>query len=290
LAPLNASTVAIYNVLDLISAQDTILHVEYDREATDNNVHIEYELITQDQGDSFLSDNLYLKLQDSFSGYNLNGLPVPNPNLSPPEKYGVDFQPRQSMFENRVSALQNYLSHVNNVLKNFPIVETRKFNLLNSSEPEPTVSSGAWNKRVADLSELYYQNLAVVPVGYKYLVVTDSEQQGEWAIYTVVLAGLVKVLELTRVQSYDTSLWWNRVDWYQVGYNSTTTATVEVTDYADLATLLVPIGSSVKVTANAQNKFEIYLRTATGWDRVARSERAASARCWLSQSRAISLR
>ena len=268
LAPLNASTVAIYNVLDLISAQDTILHVEYDREATDNNVHIEYELITQDQGDSFLSDNLYLKLQDSFSGYNLNGLPVPNPNLSPPEKYGVDFQPRQSMFENRFSALQNYLSHVNNVLKNFPIVETRKFNLLNSSESEPTVSSGAWNKRVADLSELYYQNLAVVPIGYKYLVVTDSEQQGEWAIYTVVLAGLAKVLELTRVQSYDTSLWWNRVDWYQVGYNSTTTATVEVTDYADLATLLVPIGSSVKVTANAQNKFEIYLRTATGWDRV----------------------
>ena len=28
------------------------------------------------------------------------------------------------------------------------------------------------------------------------------------------------------------------------------------------------VGASVKVTANAQNKWEIYLRTDTGWDRV----------------------
>ena len=40
--------------------------------------------------------------------------------------------------------------------------------------------------------------------------------------------------------------------------------------YAALATveLQTPVGASVKVTANAQGKFEIYRRTVTGWDRV----------------------
>jgi hypothetical protein len=44
----------------------------------------------------------------------------------------------------------------------------------------------------------------------------------------------------------------------------------EVNNYSDLATITTttPIGASVKVTANAQNKFEIYVRTVTGWDRV----------------------
>ena len=101
--------IALYNAADYIDAEDTIINIEFDRELTDNNVHVEYELIAQDKADAFLSNNLYRKLQDSFCGYNLNGLPVPNPILSPPEKYGVDFQPRQSMFADRFTALKNYL-------------------------------------------------------------------------------------------------------------------------------------------------------------------------------------
>jgi hypothetical protein len=42
----------------------------------------------------------------------------------------------------------------------------------------------------------------------------------------------------------------------------------EVTNYAGLDEITVTIGSSVKVTANAQGKYEIYLRTADSWTRV----------------------
>ena len=270
MAPLNSSTVAIYNVLDLISAQDTILHIEYDREANDDNVHIEYELIAQDKADSFLSTNLYLKLQDSFCGVNSNGAAVPDPNLSPAEKYGVEFRPRQSMFADRFVALQNYLVHANNVLANYPVVETRKFNLLNSKEQEPNSASGAWNKRVADLTELGYQDITAVPLGYKYLVASDSTNNGFWTIYEVETAFSTQIRELVliRVQSYDTARYWSTIDWYLPGYNSTIKPVAEVPVYAGLATLTVPVGASVKVTANAQGKFEIYQRTLTGWDRV----------------------
>jgi hypothetical protein len=52
------------------------------------------------------------------------------------------------------------------------------------------------------------------------------------------------------------------------GYNTSSKIVVEVPNYASLNTVDVPTGSSVKVTANAQGKYEIYLRTVTGWDRV----------------------
>jgi hypothetical protein len=268
LAPLDASTVAIYNVLDLISATETILHIEYDQTANDANVHIEYELIAQGRADSFLSSNLYLKLQDSFCGVNSSGAPVPDPGLSPAERYGVEFRPRQSMFVDRFAALENYLGRANAVLKNYPISEIRKFDLLNSREPEPSTASDAWNQRVADLTELSYQNLALVNPGWKYLVATDADNNGLWTIYQVVSGAAQNELTLIRVQNYDTALYWSYINWYQPGYNSTVNPVAEVANYAALATLNVPVGASVRVTANSQNKFEIYQRTVTGWDRV----------------------
>ena len=272
IAPLSANTIAIYNALEFISAADTILHIEFDRQPTIANVHQEYQLVAAGRADSFINDNLYKKLLDSFCGTNVAGANVPDPLLSPAERYGVQFRPRQSMFVNRFGALQNYLERANKIFLQFPIVEIRKFNLLNSSQPEPAAGSGAWNKRVANLEELSFQNINTVPLGYRYLVVSDSGQNGLWTIYEVAL-NLVgqRDLNLIGVQTYDTRKYWVTIDWYEPGYNSTIQPIAEVTNYSDLATLSLeqaPIGSSVKVTANAQGKFEIYLRTDLDWKRV----------------------
>jgi hypothetical protein len=273
IAAINASTVAIYNGLDFISAQDTILHINYDREYTDDNIHTEFELIAQDRPDSFLSNGLYRKLQDSFCGVNTVGAKVPDTMLSPAERYGVQFRPRQSMFADRFAALENYLVRTNTILRHYPIIETRRFNLLNSQEPEPTVASGEWNLRLANIEQLSYQDLDEVPVGYKYLIVSDSTNGGLWTIYTVLagstLLGSPKTTQLSRVQTYDTRKYWYHIDWYQPGYNSDVIPVAEVPNYASLATLThISVGDSVKVTANAQGKFEIYLQTTTGWSRV----------------------
>jgi len=273
LAPINASTVALYNSSDYIEASDTILDIEFDREYTNSNVHVEYELIPQDRADGFLSDNLYRKLQDSFCGVDTFGNLVPDPNLGIAERYGVQFRPRQSMFVDRFEALRNYLTRVNNVLSLYPISESRSFNLLNSSEPEPSANSTTdpWNLRVANLEILGFQNIYAVPMGYKYLVVSDSDNRGLWTIYTVEADPLNiggRELVLTRVQGYNTLDYWSYIDWYLPGYNSSTKVVAEVPVYASLNTLTVSVGSSVRVTANAQGKWEIYLLTDTGWNRV----------------------
>ena len=272
-AILDASTVAIYNGTQYLSAADTILRVEFEQVLSDANVHTEFQLIAENDPKSFLADNLYRKLQDSFCGYTVLGAQVPDPFLSPPEQYGVLFNPRQSMFIDRFLALENYLTRANTILKYLPIVELRRLILLNSSEPIPAASSNAYNKILETIEQLSYQDLSQVPVGYNYLILSDSTYNGAWTIYTVTLesnaAGAPKTTQLTRVQNYDTRNYWTHVDWYQLGYNPTTTPVAEVPNYASLVTLTnITVGHSVKVLANAQGKFEIYLKTDTGWDRV----------------------
>ena len=279
IAPLSANTVALYNAKGLLSASDTILHVEYSRQAdgSTGDIHTEYAFIADGRPDSFLNANLYRKLLDSFSGQDTVGNLVPDPLLSLGLQYGVEFRPRQSMFADRFTALQNYLGRANTILAQYPISETRSFNLLNSSEPTPAANSGAWDYAVPNLEILYYQNLAIVPLGYLYLVESDSSQNGRWTIY-VVAQGFVpgtRVLNLVQVQTYDTPLYWNYINWYLPGYNSSVQPLVTVANTAGLQALSisqVPIGSSVKVTANGQGKYEIYLRTGissvTGWQRV----------------------
>jgi len=163
IAPINASTVAIYNGLPYISAEDTVLHIEYDQTPNDDAVHVEYNLVTQNRADGFLIPTSYRKWLDSFSGYDTVGNPVPDPFLPESERYGINFRPRQSMFANRFLALQNYLQQANSVMKDLPIREIRSFPLLESSEPIPTSSSEEWNLQVANLAELSYQDLAIVP-------------------------------------------------------------------------------------------------------------------------------
>jgi hypothetical protein len=132
IAPINASTIALYNAADYIDAEDTIISIEFDRELTNDNVHVEYELIAQGRADAWLSNGLYRKLQDSFCGVDTAGNLVPDVNLGPAERYGVQFRPRQSMFVNRFAALKNYLERANTVLAQFPISENQTFVLLNS--------------------------------------------------------------------------------------------------------------------------------------------------------------
>lgn len=276
MAALDASTVALYNCDREIVAQDTALHIEFDRELNTNNVHVEYQLVAENRDDGFLNDTLYRKLQDSFCGADTAGNLVPDVFLSPPERYGVDFRPRQSMFLDRFDALRNYIVKANSVIAQYPVVESRTFTLLNSSEPEPSSASGEWNLRVATLEILGFQDIYSVPVGYRYLVESDSNQRGLWTIYQVVFTeGVVpdsisgRELELVRVQNFRTTDYWEFVDWYQPGYNRSTKPVAEVATVSALDTVSVPTGESVRVTANAQGKFEIYERNGAGWTRVA---------------------
>jgi hypothetical protein len=265
-AALAPSAIALYNGAPYISAQDTILTVNFDRIKNDDNIHTEYDLVADGNPDSFIGAGLYRKLLDSFCGEDTLGGLVPDPTLSPANRYGVQFRPRQSMFVDRFVALQNYLTRANKILALYPIVDMRSFALLNSADPEPSVSSGMWNKRVATYEILTYQDLWAVPLGYKYLVASDETVDGLWTIYTVEMdeLGVERILHLSLVQTYDTRQYWTYVNWVKVGYNNNVKPLLEVETYADLLRITPDVGLTVKVLKNSSGKYEVYEYQNTG--------------------------
>lgn len=272
MVPLSASAVALVNARSFISADDTILHIEWDQQANDDLVHNEYDLIADGRENSRLSTNLFTKLKDSLCGINEQGKEVPDPRLPVAMRYGVLNRPRQSMFVDRFTALENLVSFVNRVMSRFALAELNlSFSLLNSREPEPSSASGAWNMRVDNLEQLGWQDINIVPLGYRYLVATDALNNGLWTIYTVTQdEALTRSLLLSQVQSYDTRRYWSYVDWYLEGYDPDVPARFEVPLFADLSTIPDPYsGLTARVTSNAQGRWEIYRYDSDQWQRVA---------------------
>lgn len=268
-----ADTVALFNVGEMLVADDIVLHVEFETIKTDNNVHVEYELIAENNPSSFMSARLYRKFVDSFCGVDSLGNAVPDRTLSPAEMYGVSYRPRQSMFKDRFAALKNYITRVNSVLLQTPIRETKVFQLLNTYDLPPGSATGAWNKRMLSEIELQYQDLASDGNGFRYLVEHDSRNAGRWAIYEVVenasVAGPVFTLKLVQVQYYDTRQYWNYVNWYAPGYNSAMKPSAEVGYASELDRLSVPDRTLVRVRTNGTGHWELYDRVGDEWQRVA---------------------
>lgn len=135
----------LYNSLEYINAKDSILHIGYSTGASADVQHNEYVLIQENNPDSFLPglpdtmpDNqpgsLYEKMLDSLTGVDISGAVVPDPYLPLPVQSGVLARPRQSFFNDRLGALQNYVGSANAVLKQFPVVELVNLTLLSETD------------------------------------------------------------------------------------------------------------------------------------------------------------
>jgi hypothetical protein len=140
LAPITTNVVSLYNCSESIQDYTSILHLGYAQSENTDQAHQSWSMIKEGVDEDFLTglptstnkspSGLYLKYLDSFSGLDAQGLPVPDPQLPLLVKYGVSTRPRQSMFINRNSALDNYLSYANNILIQYPIVEIRNLGFL----------------------------------------------------------------------------------------------------------------------------------------------------------------
>ena len=156
-APLLPNTFALYNAYENINASDTVLHIGFSTGTNDDVSHSLYSLIRAGFADDFLpglpgfstSDipkSLYNRMLCSLCGVDAAGAVVPNPYLPKPVQNGILVRPNQSFFRNRFYALKNYLAYANEVLAQYPIVETRQpsfLNLVGEDNPS-TISNPNW--------------------------------------------------------------------------------------------------------------------------------------------------
>jgi hypothetical protein len=95
---------------------------------------------------------------------------------------------------------------------------------------------------------------------YSVLVLSDAESRGLWSKYTLIENELVKI----QTQSYNTSLYWDVVDWVSPDYNQfrKITATYELP--YEIAELELSPGDYIKINNNGRGRFLILKKLAPG--------------------------
>ena len=255
---------ALYNCNTIIRNQDCLIHLDFEKTYTESNIHSEFELFAENNPSAFIGDTLYNKLLDSFCGVDRNNSPVPATGILFPENSGT--LPMQSMFRNRLGALQTFFEFVNTQAALVPIAEYRQLKILSSYDLPPVALDNLWDKQLATKEELEFQDFALAGIGYRYLVLNDESRSNKWAIYTLN-SQLVPVV--TQSQTFDSRDYWSFVDWYDPSISRSVRVVKEVQTEAALSTVDAYDNIIVKVKQNVQGLWEIYQYVENNWKRVA---------------------
>ena len=145
----------LHNSNSLISGKDVAVNFRYwTIDNQDNNIHTEYQIITDGLDTSRPNSVIESKWFDSLVGVDKYNREVPDPTLSVKQKYGTQNRPRQSWFVNRQEALKQFIERVNRVLADELAVDSLNLNNLVEKDPLPSILSGAYDTAIDTEEEL----------------------------------------------------------------------------------------------------------------------------------------
>jgi len=176
LAMFGSDNFAIYNCRSLIKDEDTILHFEYYKteEVKINNLHREYNLLTEGLATSQPNDRLVNKWIDSLVGYDEQKTLLPVTTLSPARRYGILDQPLQTMFVNRTEALKQVIERINLVLAKNLIVDEYDISKLSSKDPVPNTVSREYDTIVENETLLRFVGTSKIKQAVLDVEITDG--------------------------------------------------------------------------------------------------------------------
>jgi hypothetical protein len=246
-AIIKKNAVIVYNVGKYLSAQNTILHLDYELLKNTSVIHSEYELIQKSNPISLVPDKISNKMIDSLAGLDVLGRVVPDPKLGAADKVGISVRPRQSIFIDRLQAMSNLVDYVNSVLIIKPITRQYDLTTLNSAEEQPSLKLGEYDLAIATEEDLNYIDLTTLSTGYKVLVEQNTLQDNLWTLHELQADD---TWDIVRIQSYKTNLYWDYVDWYAEGYDDTTVIEYVVETLPDALKLPTAAGDQILVKIN----------------------------------------
>jgi hypothetical protein len=277
------NAIALYNCKQFLRESDVVLSIDYDLAENEDNIHAEYQLVSEGDADSRPTPDVITKLIDSLSGSDIDGRLVPDVTLSLGRRYGKEFRPRQTMFRDRTAAIKVAQDYINSVFSAYPILLDKDTADLLAEEPVPAVYSGEYDDVVEDITERDYLNIIILAVGYRVLVRSDDGVDGRWTIYEVRNEGFNKIWHLYRVQAYVNEQYLERIDWTAAG-ETFITKTDYVIDFTyQLVTLVPKAGDTVKVKDDGRGYYSILKADDNGkWQPMIREKAtlAISDRIW----------
>lgn len=147
----------LYNSKQYLTDQDVAINIRFwTTDSVDNNIHRQYQIISEGLDISVPSEPIIKKWFDSLVGFTTEGYPVPNPNLGEKQRYGILNKPRQGMFKNRVEALKQAVEHINYVFSKNILVDDFDITPFFDKEPVPTLVSKLYDIEITDDLELTF--------------------------------------------------------------------------------------------------------------------------------------
>lgn len=252
IATLAQNSLALYNISDLLSAKDIVLHLDTSDVRNSNLIHNEYQLLQQGNPNQVIPNRIINKIRDSLVGFDSAGKLVPDPLLPPENSIGLLIRPRQGVFVNRLSALKNYIQRLNTIFVEYPILLISNAATLYAEAPLPA----EYDAQVASYSEISYLDTDAFADGYSILVPSDSRYNGRWSLYK--FNGITRVFELREIQSYKTSLFWTPIDWYSNDFIQGNDINHVVSTYGGIQALVLTANDYIKVLDDGEGNWLIY--------------------------------
>lgn len=252
IAPIDLNAMALYNIGDRLSGTDIVLHIEVSEQRNSNLLHNEYQLIQEGNPTQIIPFRVINKLRDSLVGFNQSGQLIPDPTISLENRTGILLRPRQSFFVNRLPALKTFVTSLNAVFQTEPILLITNASKLYAEEAPPLQVDA----ETGSSTELSYLSTSEFPNGYSVLIRNDADYNGKWTYYT--FNATTQAFELTKIQSYKTTLFWDAIDWYDQTYSQGSPITYTINRYADIQTISPVAGNTIKILDNGNGQWLIY--------------------------------
>lgn len=257
-AAIDDRNIIVSNVGHYLHSFDTVLSLTYTYKPNQQNTYTEWELVRQNDPASLPSQPFWNKLTDSLTGKDGLQNIVPDAFLSAPTRYGVLIRPRQTMYVDRQQAVKIWVDNVNYKLSEILLVtdinRSSWVTYFDSAEPPPTA-----DYTVGTLASM--RGLGnTIPDGSSILVLGGADTNGLWTLFSYSWNGGNNQFTRTLVQSYNTPLYWQYVDWYQddLGITSSTIPNYTVPDLAGRSAYAGIEGVLVKVTNSGTGSWALY--------------------------------
>ena len=184
LALTGTNSVSLVNIASYLANSDVVLAVEYwNVDNIEQNIHSQWKLISNDTIVN-IPKNIEQKWIDSLCGADTSGRAVPETNLPPKLRYGIENRPRQSMFVNRVEALKEFVEQVNADLLSTQIVNNYNISKLESYDVSPTLVTALYDVILDTDLELPYANINLFQTPSLVPIITNGRLTGITIIST----------------------------------------------------------------------------------------------------------
>jgi hypothetical protein len=165
-----------FNLKDTLVSDSALLNIQYKKSnGRINNVHNEYQLLTEGVADSLPSETLERKWIDSLLGVDSAGNRVPDTDLPIKTRYGLSFRPRQSMFVDKFKALEIVVNNINSILLQRPFSDLIDFTNFNDTDLPPNEKLNEYDLVVN--TDIDLQNVGTVRV--KQALLTPNVVNGQ---------------------------------------------------------------------------------------------------------------